>query len=172
MRLWLVLLIGGVLVTMSRKRFSFLPVPQAAWDTAVAARAARGLRGAGSPFGMRDDPLKPGTQRMHAGTDVAVPTGTPLICVDDGIVTEVSRGAAGLVVRYQTAHGRVSCMHLDSLAPRVAVGATVSAGEVIGATGASGNVTGPHLHFELRPLGASSSVDPLPYFPAGSERVA
>jgi len=107
---------------------------------------------------------------MHAGTDVAVPTGTPLVAVLDGVVSEVSRGSAGLVVRYQTALGRVSCMHLDSLAPRIVVGATVSGGEVIGATGQSGNVTGPHLHLELRPIGASSSVDPLPFSPA--ERVA
>lgn len=165
------LLVGGLVVTMTRKRFAFLPVPQAAWDAAVARRAANGQRGAGSGFGLREDPLNPGTQRMHAGTDVAVPVGTPLIAVLDGVVSEVSRGSAGLVVRYQTALGRVSCMHLDSLAPRVVTGATVSAGEVIGATGQSGNVTGPHLHLELRPIGASSSVDPLPFFPL-DERLA
>jgi murein DD-endopeptidase MepM/ murein hydrolase activator NlpD len=147
--------------------FASLPVPFAALAAAVAGRKARGLTGAGSPFGNRPDPLDPnGPPRFHAGTDIAVPTGTPLIAVDDGVVSEARMTeSAGLIVRYNTRSGRVSCMHLSRL--DVAANDTVRAGQVIGATGASGNVTGPHLHIEFKPKGASSAVDPLPFFPLG-----
>lgn len=146
-------------------RFPSLPVPVDAYRAAVRARRARGLPGPGSLFGTRPDPLHPdGPPRHHAGIDVAVPTGTPLLAVADGVVTEARTStSAGLLVRYETAWGRVSCMHLSRL--DVAVGARVRAGEVIGACGASGNVTGPHLHLELRPSPVGGAVDPLPLFP-------
>jgi murein DD-endopeptidase MepM/ murein hydrolase activator NlpD len=53
-------------------------------------------------------------------------------------------------------HVRVFYCHLSSVA--VANGTAVSAGDVIGALGSSGNSTGPHLHFEIQRNG--SSIDP------------
>jgi murein DD-endopeptidase MepM/ murein hydrolase activator NlpD len=105
---------------------------------------------------------------MHAGVDVACPTGTVLLAVDAGTVIEARRSeSAGLLVRYETRRGRVSCMHLSALS--VAVGDVLRPGQVIGATGATGNVTGAHLHLEFKPTGAAASVDPLPFFPVPRE---
>lgn len=147
--------------------FASLPVPLSAYLAAVARRAARGESGPGSPFGIRPDPFGSAPPKLHAGQDVAVPEGTLLLAVDDGEVVEVrDTESAGLVVRYRTADGLVSCMHLQSAS--VFVGGRVLAGEVIGHTGASGRVTGAHLHLEFRPAGASGNVDPLPLFPAAT----
>jgi len=159
--------IGVVLVGMSRQsrpRFASLPVPLDAYTAAIAKNRAEGRAGPGSPFGDRVDPLNPSQRRFHAGTDVRVPVGTPLLAVDAGTVVQVQRGTtAGNIVRYSTPFGRVSCMHLETIA--VDVGDRVQAGQHIGTTGATGNVTGAHLHLELRPDGADSAVDPLPFFP-------
>jgi len=101
--------------------------------------------------------------------DIVVPDGTDLLAVDDGEVVAVQLGtSAGNIVRYMTSHGRVSCMHLSRIL--VAVGDSVTAGDVIGATGFTGRVSPPgpagaHLHLELKPNGATSSVDPLPFLP-------
>ena len=159
--------IGVVLVGMSRQsrpRFASLPVPSDAYAAALARNRAEGREGPGSPFGDRVDPLNPSQHRFHAGTDVRCPTGTPLLAVDAGTVVQVQRGTtAGNIIRYSTPHGRVSCMHLQTIA--VDEGDELQAGQQIGTTGATGNVTGAHLHLELRPDGADSSVDPLPFFP-------
>lgn len=162
--------IGVVLVAMNRQtrpRFASLPVPADAYAAALARnRAEKPPRaGPGSPFGPRVDPFDPSVRSFHAGTDVRVPTGTPLLAVDAGTVVQIQRGTnAGNIVRYSTVHGRVSCMHLESIT--VDVGDAVQAGQQIGTTGATGSrSTGPHLHLELRPDGADSAVDPLPFFP-------
>lgn len=147
--------------------FASLPIPRAVYDAVVADRRRRGLSAPGSLFGWRADPLSDGGRRFHAGVDVACATGTPLLAVDDGVVEESRRSqSAGHIIRYRTAAGLVSCMHLDAPA-FVDVGDAVSAGEQIGVTGATGNVTGPHLHLEFKPTGSTTSVDPLPFFPVG-----
>lgn len=168
------LLVGGALLLWGIRlmsRAASLPVPRAALDAAIAARRADQIkRGVptdglpGSPFGMRADPFGGPTRTFHAGADFAVPRGTPLLAVDDGVVVSVELGtSAGDVVRYKTRHGRWSCMHLDRV--DVVVGDRVAAGQTIGATGATGRVTGPHLHLELKPDGAPGAVDPLPFLP-------
>ena len=96
----------------------------------------------------------------HTGVDLAAPTGTTVRAVAAGTVTfAASNGAYGLRVAIQHADGSETWYaHLSSIA--VELGETVTQGAEIGAIGATGNVTGPHLHFELRP-GAGAPVDPV-----------
>lgn len=96
----------------------------------------------------------------HTGLDFATAVGTPIVSVTDGVVTEVGYdGAYGnkTVVRAEDGTEFWYC-HQDS--QQVAVGQEVSAGEVIGEVGATGNVTGAHLHLEVRPS-PDVPVDPF-----------
>ncbi|WP_223162630.1 M23 family metallopeptidase [Nocardioides antri] len=94
----------------------------------------------------------------HTGLDFAAPEGTPLFAIGDGVVTEVGYdGAYGnkTVIRLEDGTELWYC-HQSSQS--VAVGQSVSAGDVIGAIGSTGNSTGPHLHLEVRRHG--EPVDP------------
>lgn len=91
--------------------------------------------------------------RAHRGIDVAAKIGTPVLAAADGIVIESSAmhdGEAKYGNTIVLAHaGNTSSLyaHLDDLG--VAVGDVVKGGQVIGRSGATGKVTGPHLHFEV-----------------------
>ncbi|MPZ60398.1 MAG: peptidoglycan DD-metalloendopeptidase family protein [Propionibacteriales bacterium] len=87
----------------------------------------------------------------HTGLDFAATYGTPVASVATGIVTEVgSAGAYGnrVIVTHEDGSETWYC-HLDSYT--VSTGDQVSPGTQVGAVGMSGNTTGPHLHFEVRP---------------------
>jgi murein DD-endopeptidase MepM/ murein hydrolase activator NlpD len=168
----LLLLAGVALIAWgwhmtTTRSFTSPPLPRDAIASARAARArqraAAGLppdNRPGSPFGHRQDPITGGAAH-HAGQDFIVPTGTPVLAVDDGVVVETRASeSGGLLVRYDTARGRVSCMHLSAI--HVSVGERVVAGQVIAATGNTGRSTGPHLHLEYRPHGSPHAVDPWP----------
>lgn len=94
----------------------------------------------------------------HAGTDIAVPTGTPVYAARTGQVVacraDINNPAKylGLYVIVQSADNRFQdlCAHLSEVS--VHNGAQVTQGDRIGLSGATGNVTGPHLHFGERPL--------------------
>ena len=104
------------------------------------------------PYGRRNKNYKAG---YHTGDDYAAPTGTPVVAVRDGRIvwSNGSGGAYGHWIGLEADNGRVyvSC-HLSSRA--VSTGARVKAGQVLGRVGATGNTTGPHLHFEDHPKGA------------------
>jgi murein DD-endopeptidase MepM/ murein hydrolase activator NlpD len=95
----------------------------------------------------------------HTGLDFAVGYGTPIHAVATGVVTEAAYdGSYGNKIVITLEDGtEIWYCHQESLA--VAVGQEVSAGEVIGAVGLTGNTTGPHLHLEVRP-GGGDPVDP------------
>ena len=95
----------------------------------------------------------------HTGLDFAAPSGTPVRAVANGTVTEVgSAGAYGnrTIVTLEDGTELWYC-HQTSFS--VTTGQQVRAGELIGQVGSTGNVTGPHLHLEVRP-GAGDPVDP------------
>ncbi|MFI1731692.1 peptidoglycan DD-metalloendopeptidase family protein [Streptomyces acidicola] len=100
----------------------------------------------------------------HTGVDFVVPTGTSLKAVGAGtVVTAGWGGAYGNQVVIQLDDGHYAQYgHLSSLS--VSAGQSVSEGQEIGLSGATGNVTGPHLHFEIRTgPDYGSDIDPVAY---------
>ncbi|MFF2510917.1 peptidoglycan DD-metalloendopeptidase family protein [Streptomyces sp. NPDC058086] len=100
----------------------------------------------------------------HTGVDFVVPTGTTIKAVAAGTVVSAGWGGAyGNQVVIQHADGRYSqYAHMSALS--VSAGQTVTEGQQIGLSGATGNVTGPHLHFEIRTTpNYGSDVDPVAY---------
>jgi murein DD-endopeptidase MepM/ murein hydrolase activator NlpD len=96
----------------------------------------------------------------HTGLDFAAPTGTLIKAVHTGTVTEAGwAGAYGYRTILTLEDGtEVWYCHQSSIS--VSVGQQVSTGDVIGRVGATGNVTGPHLHLEIHPDGAATGIDP------------
>ncbi|MFG2618533.1 M23 family metallopeptidase [Streptomyces sp. NPDC048507] len=94
----------------------------------------------------------------HTGLDFAAPTGTPVKAVGGGKVVSAGwSGAYGYRIVLQLDDGtEVWYCHLSSMS---VTSGSVGAGETIGRVGATGNVTGAHLHLEVRKGG--STVDPL-----------
>ncbi|MBO4253789.1 M23 family metallopeptidase [Streptomyces griseorubiginosus] len=100
----------------------------------------------------------------HTGVDFVVPTGTPVKAVGAGtVVTAGWGGAYGNQVVIKLTDGHYAQYgHLSQIS--VSVGQSVSAGQQLGLSGATGNVTGPHLHFEIRTTpDYGSDVDPVAY---------
>lgn len=100
------------------------------------------------PFGVRNARYAAG---YHTGDDYAAPTGAKLVAVRPGTVEFFNGGAYGKVARLRADNGRdYWCCHME----RNGKAGRVKAGDVIGYVGTTGNVTGPHLHFEDRPRNA------------------
>ncbi|MFE5142679.1 peptidoglycan DD-metalloendopeptidase family protein [Streptomyces fagopyri] len=103
----------------------------------------------------------------HTGVDFVVPTGTTVRSVAAGTVVSAGWGGAyGNQVVVQHADGRYSqYAHLSALT--VSAGQAVTEGQQVGLSGATGNVTGPHLHFEIRTTpDYGSDLDPVAYLRA------
>lgn len=89
----------------------------------------------------------------HDGIDFAAKTGTPVLAIAAGTVIDstgqfLRNPNLGEVIVIEHANGmRSTYAHLDRRA--VQAGAAVAAGQQIGLSGASGKVTGPHLHLEV-----------------------
>ncbi|MER6256060.1 M23 family metallopeptidase [Streptomyces sp. NPDC001584] len=97
---------------------------------------------------------------VHTGIDFPVSYGTPVMSATDGTVRTQYNSAYGNMAIVTAPDGTETWYcHLSSTKIR---GGKVKAGEVIAYSGNSGNSTGPHLHFEVRP-GGGSAIDPLPW---------
>ncbi|WP_436842056.1 M23 family metallopeptidase [Streptomyces virginiae] len=95
---------------------------------------------------------------VHTGIDFPVSYGTPVMAATDGIVRTQYNSAYGNMAIVTAPDGTETWYcHLSSTKIR---GGKVKAGDVIAYSGNSGNSTGPHLHFEVRP-GGGSAIDPL-----------
>jgi len=115
-----------------------------------------------SPFGMRVHPIT-GERKLHTGTDLAAPDGTPILAAAAGTVTvaQFSGGYGGLIVIEHTIDGHTvatAYAHMWQSGIHVRAGDRVSAGQHIGDVGSSGMSTGAHLHFEVRPGGTNGEA--------------
>lgn len=103
-----------------------------------------------SLVGYRNHPVR-GGRRMHNGTDISVPTGTPVAAAGNGVVTKLANQPSGagmyIVVTHSTGW-TTTYMHLSAF--RCKQGQSVRAGENIALSGNTGGSTGAHLHFEIR----------------------
>jgi murein DD-endopeptidase MepM/ murein hydrolase activator NlpD len=107
-----------------------------------------------SPFGMR-------WGRLHAGIDLADPTGTPIRAALSGrVILAAPTGGYGLYTCIAHSSSLTTCYAHQSRFG-AAVGDHVRQGEVIGYVGNTGHSFGAHLHFEVRVNGRP--VDPMKY---------
>ncbi|MEF9905882.1 M23 family metallopeptidase [Streptomyces sp. P9-A2] len=99
---------------------------------------------------------------VHSGIDFPVSYGATVMAATDGTVRTQYNSAYGNMMIVTAMDGTETWYcHLSSY--QVASGTTVKAGQPIAFSGNSGNSTGPHLHFEVRPAGGSA-IDPLAWF--------
>lgn len=110
-----------------------------------------------SGFGLRFLGMRPD---LHRGVDLDVPTGTPVTAMAAGTVrfAGAQRGFGNVVWVDHAAGFASAYAHLSRI--DVGRGNRVSAGQQVGLSGASGNASGPHLHFEVWRWGRP--VDPVP----------
>jgi murein DD-endopeptidase MepM/ murein hydrolase activator NlpD len=100
----------------------------------------------------------------HTGVDFHAASGTSVHAVGRGTVVEAGWGGSyGNEIVIRMADGTYTQYgHLSSIG--VSVGQSVTPGQQIGISGATGNVTGPHLHFEARTSPEyGSDIDPVAY---------
>ncbi|MFB6672820.1 M23 family metallopeptidase [Streptomyces sp. NPDC057684] len=134
-----------------RKRLNAFVMPVTGSYVSTAYKASSGLWSSGS----------------HTGIDFHAASGTSVHAVGAGTVVEAGWGGAygnNIVIKMNdgtfTQYG-----HLSSIG--VSVGQAVTPGQQIGLSGATGNVTGPHLHFEARTSPEyGSDIDPVAYLRA------
>ena len=131
-----------------------------------------------SGFAMRMHPIFK-EWRQHKGVDYAAPTGTPARTVGDGTVSFAGRqNGYGNVVEVRHTNERVTVYaHLSRI--DVKLGQRVEQGERVGAVGATGWATGPHLHFEFKvdgqhqdPMAIARSAETVTVAPAQRARFA
>jgi len=97
--------------------------------------------------------------RYHTGLDFAAPSGTTISAIAGGVVTFTGYDGAYGNKTVVTLEDGTEIWYCHQTSYTVAVGQEVRAGETIGYVGSTGNVTGPHLHLEVRP-GGGDPVDP------------
>lgn len=102
-----------------------------------------------SPFGDRVHPVL-GTRRFHNGTDIGARVGEPLFAAHDGVVVRAGRDSvSGVFLKINHGFGiETTYCHLSER--EVHEQARVTRKAVVGRAGATGRVTGPHLHYILR----------------------
>lgn len=102
-----------------------------------------------SPYGTRIHPVT-GQRKSHDGIDYGSPTGTPIHAVAEGnVMVSAYDEYSGNKVAIKHRDG-TSSWYLHMSVRGVSVGTHVVAGQVIGKVGATGRVTGPHLHFGFK----------------------
>lgn len=102
-----------------------------------------------SGFGWREHPIE-GTQKFHRGVDLGANVGTAVGAFADGVVEYIGESDIyGKYLQLRHEHG-VTTFYCHCSRLLVQQGQTVTAGQTVAEVGATGRVTGPHLHFEIR----------------------
>ncbi len=107
-----------------------------------------------------------GNGRIHLGVDIAAAEGNQLYAVATGRISQIYTDSPGSLSGNGLKIARPDgtyffYAHLSQLAPGIALGTPVTAGQVVGYVGHTGNAGGPHLHLEVHP-GGGSAVNPYP----------
>ncbi len=116
----------------------------------------------GSPHAVSDGfgaPRYGGGYHLHLGNDILAPSGTPIYATFSGTVYDTSNSLGGIAVKVIGSQGWTYNAHMSSIARL----GSVSAGEVIGYVGATGDTSTPHDHFEWHPNVLPSSWPSSPY---------
>ena len=113
-----------------------------------------------SRFGPRMHPILK-VLKLHKGTDWAAPVGTPVMAAFGGTILAAGDGGTygNLIKISHPGNLETRYAHLSAFADGIKAGVAVTAGQLIGYIGTTGQSTGPHLHFELYENG--EAVDPL-----------
>ncbi|WGK68413.1 M23 family metallopeptidase [Candidatus Haliotispira prima] len=116
-----------------------------------------------SGFGARRDPIT-GKNSYHDGLDIRSPYGAPIYSIANGTVRDLGESRLyGLYVKIRLNNDKGQVVLYGHLtAALVQKGQRVDAGEVIGNSGQSGRITGPHLHLTV--FEDNKAVDPAPLF--------
>ena len=105
--------------------------------------------------------------RTHKGTDIITPLNTAVVAVVNGVISATKpyeSGLGGITIHLRGNDGNTYYYaHLTSVKSGITKGVRVTAGEIIGFAGNTGNARGgeTHLHFEIRP-GGGAAVNPYP----------
>lgn len=126
------------------------------------------------PFGANPAAYAQFGMKGHNGHDYGLPTGTPVLAATDGVALVLSDpGGFGLYIQVNGVEYKTVYAHLSRYS--ITNGQRVKAGQVIGYSGNTGNSSGPHLHFGVKPLnpdlknGYYGAVDPAPLINGGSD---
>jgi murein DD-endopeptidase MepM/ murein hydrolase activator NlpD len=145
------------------------PTPTPA-PTPAPAPTTSGVFPVAGPYGFGGDDARFGSGRkghVHQGQDVLAAAGTSVVAPEPGtiIAVDFQRGGAGFYVTEQGISGRAFFFaHFQKGSTAVVLGQPVAAGTPLGRVGATGDASGPHLHFEIWEGGwpAGHPIDPLP----------
>jgi len=127
-----------------------------------------------SGFGYRRHPIK-GVVKLHRGTDISGNNGAPVKAAKGGVVEtsaggcrpgrkSCNGGAGNMVVINHGDGTKTRYFHLNQTCSLPRQGSRISQGAVLGCVGATGSVTGPHLHFEVIKNG--NFINPLTVLPS------
>lgn len=120
-----------------------------------------GYTSVSSEYGMRLHPTLR-VNKLHTGTDVAAPSGTPIVAMDSGtVIKSVKIGSYGNYIVIDHGNG-ITTLYAHMSSRLVSEGESVKKGQQIGKVGCTGYATGNHLHFEVRVNG--SLQNPMKYF--------
>ena len=101
--------------------------------------------------------------RGHTGVDMMSPNGTPLVAIENGVITNPGWHYAGGIGLYVSGDSGNSWYyaHLSAYASGIVAGTRVAAGQLIGYVGETGNAAGPHLHL-AHILPSGQYINPYP----------